>query len=148
MKFIIITCLMALLVLLVLSGWAFAFYECFFDAGKRYHVDPYLLVSIAKVESNFNPQAVNINRNGSVDYGIMQINSYWLYYYRIPMEWIKNPCYNIHFGAMVLRRCMDANGNNLSLAIDCYNRGSKANAESQYVIKVYRNYKRIKQMVR
>lgn len=132
----------------MLVNLVYAFYECFFDAGKRYNVDPYLLASIAKVESNFNPYAVNRNRNGTFDLGIMQINSYWVYYYGIPMDWIKNPCYNIHFGAMVLRKCMDAHERDLKLAIDCYNRGSRATGNSNYVIKVYKSYSRIKAIVR
>lgn len=132
--------------LLFTFGSSFAFYECFFDAGKRYKVDPYLLAAIAKVESNFNPKAVNLNRNGTEDYGIMQINSYWIRTYKIPMEWIENPCYNIHFGAMVLRRCLDLKGNDLYLAIDCYNRGSRASRNSHYVLRVYESYTRIKKI--
>jgi len=36
----------------------------------------------------FNPKAVNYNKNGTVDYGIMQINSFWLKKYKIPEEWV------------------------------------------------------------
>jgi soluble lytic murein transglycosylase-like protein len=139
---------MVLFVLLVLVSFAHAFYECFFFAGKRYSVDPYLLASIAKVESAFNPKAINRNQNGSVDYGIMQINSYWILHYKIPLEWIQEPCYNIHFGAMVLRNCMDIYQNNLQLAIDCYNRGTKAKGNSAYVLKVYNSYKKIIRLVK
>jgi len=126
---------------------SFAFYHCFFDAGKRYGVDPYLLVAIASVESGFNPRAINRNKNGSVDYGIMQINSHWLKKYKIPTEWIWEPCYNIHFGAMVLKRCMDAKKGNVKLAIDCYNKGDKARENSEYVLKVYKKHARVLRMV-
>ena len=129
--------------LLLLPTLSFGFYDCFFEAGKRYKVDPYLLAAIAKVESNLNPKSINRNKNGSVDYGIMQINSYWINYYKIPTEWLFEPCYNIHFGAMVLRRCMDAHKGDLRLAIDCYNRGARATGESEYVLKVYGLYQRI-----
>ncbi|MFN3598420.1 MAG: lytic transglycosylase domain-containing protein [Aquificaceae bacterium] len=128
-------------------SYAFSFYHCFFDAGKRYQVDPILLIAITKGESNFNPRAVNINRNGTRDYGIMQINSYWLEKYKIPKEWIFEPCYNIHFGAMVLRRCMDKYSS-INLAIDCYNKGERAKGNTPYVERVLRNYKRYYTMLK
>ncbi len=139
---------MILLALLVFVSFSYAFYECFFLAGKRYAVDPYLLASIAKVESGFNPKAINRNKNGSIDYGIMQINSYWIMRYKIPFEWLKEPCYNIHFGAMVLRNCIDIHRGNLQLAIDCYNKGARASGNSLYVLRVYNSYKKIINMVR
>ncbi len=133
--------------LLFLSYSSFAFYHCFFDAGKRYGMDPLLLISIAKVESNFNPRAVNVNKNGTKDYGIMQINSFWLEKYKIPKEWIFEPCYNIHFGAMVLKRCMDQY-KNISLAVDCYNKGSKTKGYGAYLEGVFKNYKRYYTMLK
>ncbi len=51
---------------------------CFDDAGREYGINPYLLKGIARVESNLNPNAVNRNKNGSADYGLMQVNSFWL----------------------------------------------------------------------
>ncbi len=138
---------MKLLLLLLVPYFSFAFYSCFFDAGKRYGVDPVLLIAITKVESNFNPRAVNVNRNGTRDYGIMQINSSWLERYRIPKEWIFEPCYNIHFGAMVLRRCMEQY-KDISHAVDCYNKGSKAKGHGAYVERVFRNYKRYYTMLK
>ena len=50
---------------------------CFDEAGIYHGVDPWILYSIASVESNFNPKAVNGNTDKSVDFGMMQINSYW-----------------------------------------------------------------------
>ncbi|MDW8066227.1 MAG: lytic transglycosylase domain-containing protein [Aquificaceae bacterium] len=129
------------LLLLLTNSLSFAFYHCFFEAGKRYGVDPILLISIAKVESNFNSKAVNINKNGSRDYGIMQINTYWVNKYKIPLDWLYEPCYNIHFGAMVLKKCM-LTYNQVHLAVDCYNKGSKAKGHGAYVEKVFRNYRK------
>ncbi|MEJ5339402.1 MAG: lytic transglycosylase domain-containing protein [Aquificaceae bacterium] len=139
--------MLLLVFLLLLSSSSFAFFHCFFDAGKRYGLDPVLLISIASAESNFNPRAINVNTNGTRDYGIMQINSFWLERYRIPREWIFEPCYNIHFGAMVLRRCMDIHSN-ISLAVDCYNKGSKAKGHGAYVERVFRNYKKYYTMLK
>jgi soluble lytic murein transglycosylase-like protein len=43
-----------------------------------YKVHPDILRAITKVESNFNPRALNKNQNGTYDIGIMQINSSWI----------------------------------------------------------------------
>jgi soluble lytic murein transglycosylase-like protein len=48
---------------------------CFEDAGNKYGINPILLESIARVESNLNPKAINKNTNGTSDIGLMQINS-------------------------------------------------------------------------
>ncbi|EAU4137181.1 pilus assembly protein, partial [Salmonella enterica] len=49
---------------------------CFSTAGKMYQIDPLLLEAIARHESGLNPRAMNLrNRNGTVDYGLMQVNS-------------------------------------------------------------------------
>src|ERR1700694_2838883 len=50
---------------------------CFVEAGALYDINPTILRAIAKVESNFNPNAVNRNRNGTYDFGVMQINTSW-----------------------------------------------------------------------
>jgi hypothetical protein len=41
----------------------------------RYDIPISLLFSIVDVESDFNPRAVNKNRNGTRDYGLMSLNS-------------------------------------------------------------------------
>ena len=51
---------------------------CFENAGNTYGINPTLLESIARVESNMNPKAINKNTNGTSDIGLMQINSAWL----------------------------------------------------------------------
>ena len=49
--------------------------RCILDAAQFHGVNPWLLRAILKVESDFNPQAVNRNANGTVDVGMAQINS-------------------------------------------------------------------------
>lgn len=41
------------------------------------NVDPALAVRVAKAESNLNPNAKNVNTDGSIDRGLFQINSKW-----------------------------------------------------------------------
>lgn len=112
-------------------------YQCINQAAYYYKVNPYVLVAIAKVESNFNPYAVNTNKNGTVDHGLFQINSRNLERLGIPVRAAYHPCYAAYIGAYILRQCMNRYGNTWQ-AIDCYNKGSKAKHTSQYVYKVYR----------
>jgi soluble lytic murein transglycosylase-like protein len=127
------------LLLLLVPALAYCF--CFEDAGRYYGVSPHLLWAIAKVESNFNPRAINRNKNGTYDIGLMQINSSWLPYLKkhgIDPSLLWEPCYNAHVGAMVLRHCIDTYGYSWR-AVDCYNKGKKARENSVYVWKVYKN---------
>jgi soluble lytic murein transglycosylase-like protein len=94
---------------------------CFDEAAREHGINADLLRSIARIESNNNPSAVNRNSNGSSDLGIMQINSSWIK----PMglnnqELIKNPCYNVKTAAKILKKCMDKHGYTWE-AIGCYN---------------------------
>jgi len=121
------------------------YWTCFVSASQHYRVNPYLLYAIAKVESGLNPHAINRNKNGTIDRGIMQINSSWDRYlmrYGIDPRHVWEPCYNIHLGAMVLRHCMDRYGNSWK-AVDCYNKGTKARESSRYVWMVYRKLQKL-----
>ena len=51
--------------------------QCFVEAGRQYGIAPDLLEAMAKVESGYRPDAVNQNSDGSVDVGLLQINSFW-----------------------------------------------------------------------
>lgn len=120
---------------------------CFYEAGKYYNVSPELLMAIALVESNLNPKALNKNKDGSYDIGIMQINTSWIPYLKrqgINESYIWDPCWNIYFGAMVLKHCMNLFGNTWK-AVDCYNKGQKkARHSSSYVWKVYKKIEKVK----
>jgi soluble lytic murein transglycosylase-like protein len=99
--------------------------RCFHRAGGYYDISPEILRSIARVESGFNPVAVNRNPNGTYDYGLMQINSSW--YRRLgPERWqnLSDPCYSIHVGAWILSQCIGRYGYTWE-AVGCYNASSK-----------------------
>lgn len=82
--------------------------SCWDEAGARFGVHPWLLAAIARVESGFNPRAVNDThaaRTGSVDLGLMQINSTWLPVlarHGITRERLFDPCTSITVGAWIL----------------------------------------------
>ena len=81
--------------LLVVEGKSPVFAFCFEKAGSKYQINPDLLRAIAIVESNLNPEAINYNKNGSYDYGLMQINSTtWQKTLDYRWDYISDPCYN------------------------------------------------------
>lgn len=119
---------------LATAGSAHAF--CFQEAGERYGVAPQVLWGIAQIESNFNPNAVNRNKNGSYDYGVMQINSSWRKTLGEQLwKSLSDPCTNVMTGAYILRQCMDKYGNSWK-AIGCYNSQTPVHRD-RYANKVY-----------
>jgi soluble lytic murein transglycosylase-like protein len=102
----VLQALMALCALFVCTSAAVA--SCWEAAGARYRIHPWLLAAIAKVESGFDPAAVNAThaqRTGSVDLGLMQINSQWLPVlarHGISRDALFEPCTNVNVGAWIL----------------------------------------------
>ena len=88
------------------------------------------------MESNFDTRAMNMNRDGSYDIGIMQINSRWIQ--RLGLngdELVNNACYNVMTGAKILRACIDKHGYTWE-AVGCYNAVS-APYRGRYAWKIY-----------
>jgi soluble lytic murein transglycosylase-like protein len=114
--------------------------KCFEDAGSHYGINPLLLWAIAKVESNFNPYALNKNKNNSYDMGLMQINSAHLKTLEkhglVDKRYIWDPCYNIYVGAWVLSQCIKKYGYTWT-AIGCYNAQTPWKRK-KYSYKVYK----------
>jgi len=132
------TCFLAVALVLLASHHVCAF--CFEEAGEKYGVSPQLLWAIAKTESCFNPSVVNYNKDGSFDYGLMQVNSSW--YGALGHErWVRlgDACYNVQVGAWILSRCVQRYGYSWT-AVGCYNAFSK-NKGAVYASRVYRNLK-------
>jgi hypothetical protein len=115
---------------------------CFVEAGALYDINPSILRAIAKVESNFNPKAVNRNRNGTYDFGVMQINSSWASTLGLE-RWstLGDPCSNIKTGAMILANCMNKYGYTWA-AIGCYN-SQTPDKRDRYAQMVYRQLQTI-----
>lgn len=86
---------------------------CFDFAAREYGVDADLLRAIAHVESRNSPWAINVNRNGSVDVGVMQINDIHapvLATVGISRRMLFDPCLNIRTGAWVLSGAVKRHG--------------------------------------
>ena len=117
--------------------------ECVEKAGEYYGINPRLLLAIAYVESGFNYRAVNINKNGSRDFGMFQINEKNLKRLGLPVKVAFNPCKSAYVAGYILRQCVNTYGYTWK-AIDCYNKGYKAKGYTKYVRKVLRAYRRIR----
>lgn len=92
-------------------------YDRYFEAaGNHYNIPPLLLKKIATIESGINPRALNRNANGTLDYGIMQINSAHLKRlarWGITRENIMDPKVNIFVGSWLLSEHIKTHGFNL-----------------------------------
>jgi soluble lytic murein transglycosylase-like protein len=132
------TYFLAVALVLLASHHVCAF--CFEEAGEKYGVSPQLLWAIAKTESCFNPSVVNYNKDGSFDYGLMQVNSSW--YGALGHErWMRlgDACYNVQVGAWILSQCVQRYGYTWT-AVGCYNAFSK-DKRAGYAHRVYRTLK-------
>lgn len=133
--------LLTAILLVALGTDAFPF--CFEEAGAEYGINPQILRAIAKVESNFNPEAINMNTNGTYDFGLMQINTIWAP--TIGKErWkqLGDPCVNAKTGAYILRTCMDKYGYTWK-AIGCYH-SQTPDKRDRYSRKVFEQLQRVK----
>ena len=110
---------LTILLMLIVNGLVFAndkFDKYFVDAGEQYGVPPLLLKNIAKIESNLNPNAICINKNGTKDYGLMQINTIHLKrlnkQYGVTEQMLMEPKINIYAGAQLLSKIIHQHGFN------------------------------------
>jgi len=110
---------LTILLMLIVNGLVFAndkFDKYFVGAGEQYGVPPLLLKNIAKIESNLNPNAICINKNGTKDYGLMQINTIHLKrlnkQYGVTEQMLMEPKINIYAGAQLLSKIIHQHGFN------------------------------------
>ncbi|MBB3122337.1 lytic transglycosylase domain-containing protein [Pseudoduganella violacea] len=113
---------------------------CWEEAAAWYRVNPHLLYAIAKTESGLNPAAINRNKNGSYDIGLMQINSSWLPTLRkhgLEEKDLYDACTSIQVGAWILSQNMQRMGVTWE-AVGAYNARSPA-LRIKYAMKVHKN---------
>lgn len=79
--------------------------DCLTYAADHYEVPVEIVRSIIQVESN-GRNVIAKNRDGSLDIGVMQINTFWLDKLKrhdIKKEDLQNKCTNIAVGTWILR---------------------------------------------
>ncbi|MEX3846293.1 transglycosylase SLT domain-containing protein [Paraburkholderia sp. BR10882] len=117
---------------------AISYADCIDDAASFQHVNVGLMRAIAQVESGTQTHVINRNNDGTVDIGLMQINSSWLP--RLAREGISeqslfDPCTNAYVGAWILSENIRQYGPTWS-AIGAYN-ASSPEKRLAYARKVY-----------
>ncbi len=120
--------------------------DCWDVAADRYRLDPLLLYAIAQVESNLDVNATNVNRNGTHDIGLMQINSAHLptlaRYGLTERRLREDACASIVTGAWILAGFVRQYGYGWE-AVGAYNAGSgeaRATLRQRYADKVRKRY--------
>ncbi|WP_408582419.1 lytic transglycosylase domain-containing protein [Paraburkholderia atlantica] len=111
-----------------LAAAPFARANCFDDAAAYQHVNPLILRAIAWQESHNRADAMHVNANGSVDYGLMQINTIHLpalARYGIGKDALMSPCKSVYIAAWQLRRQMIKYGNTWA-AVGAYHSATPA----------------------
>lgn len=133
-----------LFLLIGFSGLGFAktLEQCFHDASAKNEVPVKLLFAVAFTESSFKPNSLNKNKNGTRDYGLMQINSIWAKAAKkhgFSWEKIKkDPCTNVMFGGYILKQNKKRLGS-WSKAIGAYNAGFSKSPKARKVRERYYN---------
>ena len=143
------------------SSFAYELERCFKKASRKYNINIYLLKAIAKVESNFNPYAININlekenrsfylQNKAIaskfvnylekhgynfDIGICQINIKNIKRFGLSPIELLDPCKNIEISARILKELINRHGLSWE-AVWRYN-GNRG-----YALKIYKELKNL-----
>jgi len=85
-----------------------------------------------------NSRATHINKDGTRDFGLMQINERWMPHLRdwgISKEGLMEPCQNIHVAAYIMRKLFNRYGENW-IAIGHYNAAHPVKA-AKYAWKIF-----------
>ena len=129
------------------SSYANSF--CWNEAATRYNINASVLQSIGQHESGLKSTAINRNNNGTVDVGVMQINSVHfaeLQSYGISPTALWEPCTNVMVGAFLLAKSIKKYGNTWE-AVGAYH-SRTPNLKERYALQVYRVFSTQKQGTR
>jgi len=122
--------------------------DCINHAAIAYHVPATLILSIMKAENGKNGEAIK-NKNGTVDYGVMGINSIWLpkvMAYGYTKEDLQfNACKNVAVGTWIISQNM-ANNEPLWKSIANYHSRTPSHNKF-YQASIYTNYKKVMHII-
>ena len=91
-----------------------------FEYNGYFGIDPLILKSIAVIESGEKIQIKHLNKNGTIDYGLMQINTFWVNRLHLDtLKLIHDPDYSIFWAAYILKMCFKRYGFTIK-GLGCY----------------------------
>lgn len=114
--------------------------DCINLAAMQYHVPAVIIVSVLKTENGRVGDA-RINKNGTIDYGPMQINSIWLStlgkygYSAYDLQY--NPCLNVAAGTWILAQGIAENKSIWQGIGNYHSHSFFENLSYQYKVNVY-----------
>ena len=117
--------------------------DCLDDAARYHRVSVQLVRAIAQQESGMRANAINTNRDGSEDIGLMQINSSWLpklSRYGITRRKLFDACVNAYVGTWILASNIKQFGPTWK-AVGAYNAVSSSK-QLVYANNIYRRIQR------
>ena len=138
--------------LLIMANLCFAtngYNKLFIKYGKIHKIPAELLWGIAKTESEFNPRAVGINKNGTKDLGLMQVNSIHeaeLKRRNLTLDDLFDPEINVSYATEYLAKCFDKHGFTWQ-GLNCYNGRIKNNSYHLRVLKNIKDNRKHKKIV-
>lgn len=124
--------------------------NCWDYSSRKFGIEVQLLKAIAQVESGMKPSASAKNKNGTVDIGIMQINS--IHFQRLKKIGINShqlqhdPCLNVIVGTSILADMMSVYGYSWE-AVGAFNAGTSKDRHilrMKYAKKVWTIYSKNK----
>jgi hypothetical protein len=107
---------------------AVPFLACMALVAQVYSLPPRVLPSIQAVEGG-SPGVVHLNRDGSEDLGVMQVNTLWIpllvRYTRLDAATVRDRlvntvCFNVAAAGLIVRTYLDAAGGDLMRAVGDY----------------------------
>ena len=122
--------------------------DCLDDAAAYHRVNASLVKAIAMQESGMDPSRIGRNSNGTIDIGLLQINSWWLprlAAFGVTKESLLDACTNAFVGTWILAQNIARYGNSWE-AVGAYNAVTPTK-RVEYVKKIYRRYMAINSSV-
>jgi hypothetical protein len=116
---------------------AIPYLACMALVAKVYALPPRVLPSIQAVEGGA-VGTVHLNRDGSQDYGVMQINSRWVPALArvarmdnasVRARLVEDPCFNIAAAGVIMRAYLNEAGGDLMRAVGYYHSHTRSLSE-------------------
>jgi hypothetical protein len=104
------------------------FLACMASVAAFYHLPPRVLPSIQAVEGGY-PGAIHVNTNGTLDLGVMQVNTTWVQPLArqtglsppvAQQRLLYDPCFNIAVAGAIMRIFLDEAHGDLLRAVGYY----------------------------